>query len=68
MRYVWLFAALLLTACAPEPVKQIPRDPTTEPWYADTLRQLTDMNSRAKDLFHKGRGMTLRLLFSRPSR
>jgi hypothetical protein len=51
-----LLTALLVTACgSPEPVKQAERDPTAEPWYGDTLRQLTDINTKAKDLFHKGK-------------
>jgi hypothetical protein len=56
MKYLPLTLLLLLTACAPEPAKQVAKDPTTEPWYSDTLRQLTDMNNRAKDLFHRGKG------------
>jgi hypothetical protein len=48
--------AVLLTACAPapEPV-HVQKDPTTEPWYADTLKQLADMNTRANKLFEGGK-------------
>lgn len=49
-------AALLLSACGPSPeAKEVRKDPTTEAWYADTLKQLNDMNVKAADLFHAGR-------------
>ena len=55
-----LIAAVLLAGCgsspAPAPDEQARHDQTTEPWYADTIKQLTNLNGQAKDRFHAGKG------------
>ena len=46
----------MVVACAPSPSPEIrPPDPTTEPWYASAVDQLTAMNREALEDFHKGR-------------
>jgi len=49
---------ILLTACGPPaaPVDQAHHDPTTEPWYANAVDELTTMNRQAEDFFKKGKG------------
>lgn len=52
-----LFICLVLSACAPSPPPAAPvqRDPTTEPWYGQTVDELTSMNRQANEFFKKGK-------------
>jgi hypothetical protein len=50
-----LFAAVLLTGCAPAPVVTPKADLTTESWYAQTTERLTQMDRTAEQLFQNGR-------------
>src|SRR5947208_1948752 len=48
----------MLLSCAPTsapPVQQEPRDPTAEPWYGQSVGELTAMNVQAKALVNRGR-------------
>lgn len=52
-----LTAGLLLAACAPSPAPAPAHkpDPATEPWYAETVAQLTALNREAAAEFTGGR-------------
>ena len=56
MRLLFLTAAVFLTGCSPAlaPVKPVPIDETTQPWYAQTVEQLTAMNAEAEKFFQTG--------------
>jgi hypothetical protein len=72
VRILIILAAALLTACEPPPAP--PRDATLEPWYAQTIQEVTSMNREAESFFasgqfdqagaliEKGQPMTARLL------
>ncbi len=51
-----LAIAVFLAACAPAPAPEprTAKDPTTEPWYAETANKLAAIDRQAKDLFQKG--------------
>jgi hypothetical protein len=55
--FPWLvFAALLLGGCAPSaPVETPKTDPASEPWYAQIVQRLTDMDRTGEQLFQSGR-------------
>lgn len=50
-------AALLLTACGPEPAPapSAPRNAVDETWYRDAVTQLTALDRQAEALFSKGK-------------
>ena len=51
-----VFFALALSACSSAPPPEAARkDPTAEAWYGDTLRQVVDLNNRAKEFFAQGK-------------
>ena len=52
-----LAAALLCSACSttPIPAKPLPRDPSTEAWYATATAELTELTSQAKQDFESGK-------------
>lgn len=52
-----LIAAIFLVGCAPAPEPAAPAkiDPTTQPWYAEAVTQLTAINTQANAAFHKGK-------------
>ena len=54
---VFLIAAALLVDCGPSapPAKTASADPTTESWYADGTKRLTDLDRAAAQLFQAGR-------------
>ena len=54
---VFLIAAALLVDCGPSapPAKTATADPTTESWYADGTKRLTDLDRAAAQLFQAGR-------------
>ena len=58
MRYLCSAGFVVLAACAPAPapVEQAQRDPTTEPWYGQTVGELAAMDRQAEDYFKKGKG------------
>jgi len=51
----WLLAFALLAACGPAPAPPVPKDPTTEAWYAQDVTDLTAMAHQASDLFKNGK-------------
>jgi hypothetical protein len=55
IRSRWLAAAaLLLTGCAPKRAEQPKEDPTKNPAYAETVRQLASVNQLAEALMKGG--------------
>ncbi len=52
MRLLVILAAAFLASCEPAPAP--PRDATKEPWYHDTVEQLTAMNREADSAFAAG--------------
>ena len=55
MRSSCLLISTLLVACSTAPAPQTSQpDPTTEPWYASAVDELTAMNREASEDFHKG--------------
>lgn len=57
MRLIAFLAAVLLVGCqAPPPPVEPPKpDPTKEPWYAETVQDLVELNRQASELFRKGK-------------
>jgi hypothetical protein len=53
VRLLAILAAALLTACEPAP--QPPHDSVLEPWYHQTVEQLTEMNREAVSSFESGK-------------
>jgi len=52
MRLLVILAAAFLASCEPAPAP--PHDATKEPWYHDTVEQLTSMNREADSAFAAG--------------
>jgi hypothetical protein len=53
VRSFCLLVSTVLVACAPAPSPEVkPPDPTTEPWYAKAVDELTAMNREASEDFH----------------
>jgi hypothetical protein len=51
-----LILTAVLAACSPAPPRPKPKpDPVSEPWYSQTVEQLTAMNREAENSFHNGR-------------
>lgn len=57
MRFSVLSVFLFLTACGPSsaPAPRAAADPTTEPWYSQTVNELATMNRQAEDFFREGK-------------
>jgi hypothetical protein len=57
MRAPALLLCLLLVGCGspPAPVAKAPPDPTAEPWYSATVKQLADLNQQARSAFKRGK-------------
>ena len=57
MRVSALLLVVFLVGCSspPAPVAKAPPDPTTEPWYAATVKQLTDLNQQARSSLQRGK-------------
>ena len=53
MRLLVILAAAFLASCEQAPAP--PRDATKEPWYRETVEQLTAMNSEADSAFAAGK-------------
>jgi hypothetical protein len=55
VRFFLIVIASLLAACgpAPGPVTSAIPNPAEEPWYTDTLEQLSSLNQEAEDLFRR---------------
>ena len=53
MRLLVILAAAFLASCEQAPAP--PRDATKEPWYRDTVEQLTAMNREANSAFADGK-------------
>ena len=55
-RTLVIFAAALLTACAPAPppVTQVKKDAVEEAWYPQTVEQLTALDRKAEGAFKSG--------------
>src|ERR1700676_1666331 len=53
MRLLVILAAAFLASCEQAPAP--PRDATKEPWYRDTVEQLTAMNREANSAFANGK-------------
>ena len=53
MRLLLVLAAAFLASCEQAPAP--PRDATKEPWYRDTVEQLTAMNREADSAFASGK-------------
>jgi hypothetical protein len=51
VRFPVLLAAALLTGCASKPALPSTSDPTTEPWYGQTVEQLAGINRDAESAF-----------------
>jgi hypothetical protein len=55
-KYGWILGVLVVTGCAPAPVKQgPPLDDTKEAWYGRTVEQLAGMNRDASRAFEAGK-------------
>ena len=57
MRVSALLLFLLLVGCGapPAPVTKTQPDPTSEPWYASTVKQLADLNQQARTSLDRGK-------------
>lgn len=57
MRVPALLLCCLLIGCSspPAPVAKTPPDPTTESWYAATVKQLADLNQQARIAMKRGK-------------
>ena len=53
MRFLVIIAAAYLASCEQAPAP--PRDATKEPWYRETVQQLTTMNREADSAFAAGK-------------
>ncbi len=57
MRLILIAAAFLATGCspAPPPIKPVPLDETTQPWYREVTAQLAAIDTQAEQFFQAGK-------------